>query len=494
MKKKLIAGILAVLVVVGGVTAGLLLRDDGDSAKPRSEPVSGDPASEELDPGDPELDVAESKTREDSMYPNVGDPRVDALHYDLNLTWDPEESELTGTARIIFRSTATAESFQLDFAKPLEVTGSEVDGQPVETSHVGKDLVVEAPVTADQRYVLDIEYSGSPKPYAAPTTRSDFDEVGWTVTDEGEVWTMQEPYGAFTWYPVNDQPADKALYDFTITTPESMVGVANGELLSREVVDEQTTTTFSMDAPASSYLITIAIGDFEMTEDTSQSGVPLTYWTPSDDSDALQNLQVTADAMTWLEDKLGPYPFERLGSVVVDSQSAMETQTLITYGNNDYALSPPVIVHEMAHHWYGDIVSPTDWRDVWMNEGMAMYLQWAYEAEQSGGTVENIIELNRSWERQSRAENGPPGDYDPTTFGQNNIYYGPAMMWHQVRKRVGDKAFWEMVRAWPTVHAEGNATRKQYLTWVEKETGTELTSLFRAWLMGEKSPRPAKSS
>ena len=107
-----------------------------------------------------------------------------------------------------------------------------LDGEEVDAQHNGKDLVVNAPVKADQKYALVVTYSGTPEPAQAPTTRTDFTTTGWTVDDDGEVWTMQEPYGAYTWYPVNDQPSDKAFYDFTITAPGDWVGVANGQLQS----------------------------------------------------------------------------------------------------------------------------------------------------------------------------------------------------------------------------------------------------------------------
>ena len=76
--------------------------------------------------------------------------------------------------------------------------------------------------TEDERYVLEVSYSGTPEPTPAPTSRSDFTTSGWTITPDGETWTMQEPYGAFTWYPVNDQPSDKALYDITVTVPVAL--------------------------------------------------------------------------------------------------------------------------------------------------------------------------------------------------------------------------------------------------------------------------------
>ena len=95
----------------------------------------------------------------------------------------------------------------------------------------------------------------------------------------------------------------------------------------------------------------------------------------------MQKVRFAREALEWVEGKLGPYPFSTAGVLVTDSQSGMETQTLITLGDNDYVLSKPVLVHELVHQWYGDQTGPTDWRDVWMNEGMTMYLQAVWEAE-----------------------------------------------------------------------------------------------------------------
>jgi aminopeptidase N len=242
----------------------------------------------------------------------------------------------------------------------------------VEFRERGKDLVVAAPVRTGDRHTLEVRYRGTPKPVAAPTTRDDFSTIGWAITDDGETWTMQEPFGAYSWYAVNDHPSDKALYDFTLTTRSPWVGVANGRLQSRRESGGSTVTAWHLDEPAASYLVTVAFGDFTMTRDRSKSGVPMTYWTPRGDASALRSVQVAGEELGWIEDRLGPYPFSSLGLVVVDSNSGMETQTMITLGTTDYTLSPSVVVHEMIHQWYGDQVTPRDWRDVWMNEGMAM--------------------------------------------------------------------------------------------------------------------------
>ncbi len=232
-----------------------------------------------------------SEPVEDENYPYVGDPGVDALHYELDLAWAPESHTLEGVETLVFRATADAERFQLDFGEPLTVSALTLDGDDQDFEEDGKNLVVASPVEADQRYVLEIRYSGTPEPVPAPTTRTDFDTLGWQVTDTDETWTMQEPYGAYTWYAVNDQPSDKALYDFTLSTASPWVGVANGQLLSREESGGDTVTEWHLDEPASSYLVTVAFGDFTMTRARSASGVPMTYWTPKGDETALRQVR-----------------------------------------------------------------------------------------------------------------------------------------------------------------------------------------------------------
>jgi aminopeptidase N len=450
--------------------------------------VAPEPGELAVDPDDPRLDVALSEPAEDSYYPEVGDPGVDALLYDLALAWAPRTRTLTGRATIVLRATADAPRLQLDLGPALRVGEVRLDGEVVEHRHPGKDLVVDAAVAADERYVLEVDYGGVPEPVAAPTTRDDFDRTGFQTTAGGEAWTMQEPFGAYTWYPVNDHPSDKALYEFTLTVPSPWVGVANGRLARRDEGRGRTTTHFVLEEPAASYLTTVAFGDYTTATDTSAGGVDITYWVPTAEPGLIDDLRAAADGLDWLEAILGPYPFDTLGFVLVDSQSGMETQTLVTLGKTDYTLSSKVLVHEMAHHWYGDQVTPDDWRDVWMSEGMAMYLQGMWEAEQSGLTLDQQMDVYAGYEVDHREESGPPAAYEPGEFGEGNVYYGPALMWHELRERIGDDEFFAMVRAWPAARDNLSTGREDYLAWVEEETGQELTGFFDAWLLGETTP------
>ncbi|MDX6372520.1 MAG: hypothetical protein QOD98_1508 [Nocardioidaceae bacterium] len=440
------------------------------------------------DADDPALDPALSEPVEDSLYPDEGDPSVDSLHYDLDLAWAPDTRTLVGDATIELRSTGTADHLQLDLGEPLDVSAVTLDGTDVPFEHLGKDLVVTAPVTKDERYVLEVRYSGTPEPTPAPTTRSDFSVSGWQITPTGETWTMQEPYGAFTWYPVNDQPSDKAFYDINVTVPSPWVGIANGVMTDQTEHDGLTTTSWHLSKPASSYVVTVVTGDYTRTTNTSQSGVEISYWVASNRPGLATGLQSAAAGLDWLEGLLGPYPFDSLGFVLVDSRSGMETQTMITLGATDYTTSVAVLVHEMAHQWYGDEVTPDDWSDVWMNEGMAMYLQGCWQAQEDGRTVDAVMDDYAAFEGAMRAKSGPPAAYDPKQFGEGNIYYGPALMWHELRKRIGDDAFWKVVRAWPARDPETNANRDQYLDWLVRQTHVA-RSFFEDWLLSPTTPQ-----
>jgi aminopeptidase N len=466
-------------------TAGLVLGvlAGCGSGAPDATPSNGTTTSASASPA---YDVAVSTPETDSVYPLVGNPVLDALHYDLDLTWDGKL--LSGRETLTFRAAQDSPTVTLDFGAALTASSITLDGTPVEAAHTGQDLIVTAPVRADSRHVLVLAYSGRPTPVRDPAKRSDAEPLGLTATPDGGLWTMQEPYGAFTWYAVDDQPADKALYDVTVHVPRGMVGISNGALTSRTDTAAGTTTVWHSSAPMASYLTTLAVGDYTETKATSDSGVPLSYWVPTADSTPLDELKKTPTLLAWLEKRLGAYPYDSLAIVIVPAESAMETQTTLTLGDTPDSYSADVLVHELAHQWYGDLVTPADWRDVWMNEGMATYLQMVWQdAAWNRNPGDSLADLT-VFESDDRAAAGPPGAYKPTHFADDNVYSGPALMWDKVRQKVGDTTFWRLVRDWPAARAERSVTRTDYVSWLSATSGTDLAPLITAWLMSPTTP------
>ncbi|MBA2530943.1 MAG: M1 family metallopeptidase [Nocardioidaceae bacterium] len=441
----------------------------------------------------PDFSGALSHPREDPYYPSKGDPRVDALHYELELRWTPRTRTLTGTAAITVRAARDVQRLQLDLGDSLRVRGVRLDGTPVPARHPGKYLVIDTGALAKgSRHTLRIAYSGTPKPVRAPVSRSDFSTVGWTTTRSGDVWTMQEPFGAFTWYPVNDHPSDKAYYDVTINTPRGEVGVFNGRMTSRRVVDGRTVTGWHLAAPAASYLTTIAIGDYRRYRDTGPHGLPITYWVERGDRDLLPELRHTPALIRWLERHLGRYPFDRIGAVVVPSRSAMETQTLITMGANVRTQGAPwveVLQHEYVHQWYGDSVTPDNWKDMWLNESFAMYLEIRWSADKGYASMREWRRYLRLNDQYFRDVYGPPGEYDRDDFGSANVYYCGALMLDRLHAKLGDRLFSQVLRRWPQRHAGDNVDRDDWIAWLNRVTDRNLRPFVTDWLTSPRTPR-----
>jgi aminopeptidase N len=437
--------------------------------------------------------AARSQPRADPYYPAEGTTRVDVLHYGLNLTWDAATTQLSGTATIRFRATRNESAVSLDFGAPLVAASVRLDGRAstLRTHHAGHKLTIDTgALTRDSRHTLVIAYHGSPQPVAAPTTRRDLPDLGWTVQPDGQVWTLQEPFGAYTWYPVNDQPSDKAEYDITWHTTSAWSGVSNGRLVSDTVSGTERTMHWHLASPAASYLITVAIGPYREYRQTGPHGLPITYWVRDADKSTLSVLRRTPSLLRWLEARLGRFPFDRVGVLVSPTDSSVETQTMVTIGrsvvNTSFGLA--TLAHELSHQWYGDEVTPYTWKDLWLNESFAMYLQIRWE-------IVHGYESSASWHRtlnrddqMLRRRYGPPGDYHRDNFAQLDVYFCGARMLFRLHRMLGSTLFGKVLRGWPRSRRFGNADRADWIRFLDRTTGRNLSAFVHHWLTAKKSP------
>jgi aminopeptidase N len=152
------------------------------------------------------------------------------LHYDLALDWKPGARTLTGTARLTVRAARPIRRVKLDFGRALKVDEVTVDGTRARATRKHDDLTIPLaePLGADEGTVVTVRYHGRPKPVDSKQRRKDISMLGFRIGSGGRAWALQEPFGAFTWFPVNDHPSDEALYDVAITVPKGWSGVAHG--------------------------------------------------------------------------------------------------------------------------------------------------------------------------------------------------------------------------------------------------------------------------
>jgi aminopeptidase N len=477
------------------ITAGALVLVGQCGAVTPMARMSGAPSSgtgPSAAAGDSRYAAARSEPRKDPYYPAKGTTGVDALHYRLDLTWDDASRDLSGTATIVFRATRDESDVSLDLGKPLTAGAVALDGIDVGSQHRGNKLRIDTgALHSNSRHTLAITYHGKPSPASVPATRRDLAHVGWTTTSDDEAWALQEPFGAFTWYPVNDHPSDKAFYDVTVHTKSAWHGISNGELVSDTVVNGERTMRWHLASPAASYLITIDIGPYREYRQSGPGGLPLTYWVRDQDHSTLRTLRRTPAMLRWLEARLGRYPFDRLGDVVAPNHSGEETQTIVSI--DPHALPGPfgraTLVHEYSHQWFGDDVTPNNWKDLWLNESFAMYVQIRWEIAHGNETNARWRRYLNKRDQRLRTNDGPPGEYDRNKFASLNVYYCGARMLDRIYQRLGSKRFWSLLRGWPRQHHFGNADRKEWIHYLDRRTGHNYGRFVHRWLDDKKSPR-----
>ena len=422
----------------------------------------------------------------DPVYPEVGNPAIDVLRYELALDWRPDRRVLTGTATLRVRMVLEANGLRLDLASPLGVTQATIDGVAVSAGRQGERIVLPAgrQLAAGSTVTVVVRYTGTPSVVRFPGVRKDVDALGAHIGKNGELWSMQEPFGAYSWYPCSDQPSDKALYDVSITTPTGWTGVTSGRFAGSEPApDGSTTARWHATEPIASYLVALAVDRFKRHDLTGPRGVPITLWVhPDDEADMLPLLRETPDLLGWLERHFGPYPFASAGVVVVDDPSAMETQTMVTMGQLTGRRGVSVLLHELAHQWFGDAVTPRTWQDVWLNEGFASYVELLFSADRFGVDVRDQLYKWLLDERETRVRAGPAGRYDRNQFGEHNVYFGPALMLHEMRRMLGEQSFFAMVHDWVQHHRFTNQDRVSFTKWVSDYTGRDMSPVVTKWL------------
>jgi aminopeptidase N len=302
-----------------------------------------------------------------------------------------------------------------------------------------------------------------------------------------------EPEGSMTWYPVSDHPTDKATYSFEITVPKGKAAVANG-LSARKPITKKGWTTWFWDAPdlQASYLTTASVGDYELRYSTTDDGLPIIdaiddELTPANAATTDASLKLQPDMIAFLEGTFRPYPFNSSGAIVDDDSVgyALETQTRPIYSR---VARESTVVHELAHQWFGNAVSPERWQDIWLNEGWATYAEWLW-SEHSGGdsaqaSFDAVMELPADdpfWDL-AIADPGPLGLF------HGAVYDRGAATLHALRVKVGDQAFFEAAQEWLERYDDSTGTTEDFEAVYEEVSGQDLDSFFDVWLRTPSKP------
>lgn len=415
----------------------------------------------------------------DPYYPTSGNSGYDAQRYELKITYDPGSGVLTGESIMRAVSTETLRSFALDL-HGLTLDSVTVDTVETTTTRDESKLTITpgTPITSGQGFTVVSRYHGVPTPYG------DHDDADGFLRVEDGATAIGEPLSASTWFPVNDHPRDKATYAFAITVPNGGVAVANGAPQGSESLGGRTTWRYEENSPMASYLATMIVGDFDL-KITTHKDIPLVlavHRRNDERSTLMGQLERTGPIIDVLSGMFGPYPFTSAGGVVPSPElhhDALENQTRPIYSEGPPSES--LMVHELAHQWFGNSVSVTSWQDMWLNEGFATYAEWLYTERTGGQSADETFRqtLDRAKETFWTVTPGNPGK---NNLFHKAVYTRGAMTLHALRRTVGDDTFFKILQEWATRYKNGNATTDQLRELSTTLSGKQLDDLFRGWL------------
>ena len=483
-----------VVVVLIGLVAALASAGGDDGGSPDGAASADEGRGEAPDPQDAEDPGAGGTVGaagvDDPYYPQLGNGGYDVTHYDLDLSWQPEIGGIAGTATIEAKSTQSLSSFNVDLLADLEIDQVSVDGAEATAERRDDHEVTITPVETiadDAAFTAVVHYGGVSEPVEGLLPG-----LGGWVTDGREVYVASEPDGAAGFFPGNDHPSDKATYTLHVTAPDDLTVVANGVVTGTDEDPAERTKTwhFDMADPMASYLVQVGIGDLTVEEGASPAGVPIRNAFDDDvpEQDASARHVRTGEMIDYFATRFGPYPFANYGVLVVDDPIgfALETQTLSLF---PAGIDEETVAHELAHQWFGDDVSPARWKDVWLNEGFATYASWLWLSEGSGGGAD-IDDLAEGAAGMGDELNLPPAEPGgPENLFAGSVYYRGALTLHVLRDAMGDDKFFELLRTWVDRYGGRSATTAEFESLAGDIAGTDLSSLFDAWLRSDELPR-----
>jgi len=346
--------------------------------------------------------------------------------------------------------------------------------------------VIERRLAVDEVVDVRVEYAGR------PALHSYAGERNW-LADRGEVVAMNQPHMAPWWFPSNDHPLDKARIRVSITVPKQYDVISNGRPVRRTTHGALATSTWRADEPMVPYLAFFAAGRYRIAKGVTNGRpwwVAVSKGLPTAAQPGAMRLMRQTPAIThWLAGQLGPYPFSTVGGLVTSLEPgfALENQTRPTY--SPASLNRTTVVHELAHQWFGDDVAVQQWRDIWLNEGFATFMEWRWSEKHDGRTAAKIlddyydnVEAGSDFWQVVVADPGAAKVFDDSVYGRG------AMTLQALRNRVGNRDFWRILRSWIREQQGGNGSTEEFEALAARVSGEDLTGFFTAWLRTASKP------
>lgn len=476
------------------------------------------PADKKIDPSEVrELAFLESDIQGKEVYRDVNLPSAPSLkpwkaeHYQVQMRIDPERGSVESKATIKGRALEPLSSIPLDLGSfPSSLAVSDEQGQAKPFSRTQDGLAVMQQLHPDQEFSLEIQYSGAPRPVSHPGVPAD---LGW-LSNDSSIVTFNGAARSSSWLPGDDNPSNKATYDFQIEVPKHHFAVANGKLLEERALENGNKLFhYRSSFPMASYLASVNTFDereFKRTLLSEDFEVIHPHNLESRVRSEFRNHDAMLDLMT---DCLGSYPFDSYGAIVTDLpvdsyktrftdgtntyeadsnfEIAFEAQTRPIFqadaitGTGDFE---PTIIHELAHQWFGNAVTNASEKDVWVNEAFPSYSGWLWVEKQQGQAVfEKEMKLIYDSVKDHKFTDTMASPDRDKLFSQEN-YARMTLSMHAMRRELGDEQFFKTLQGTVAEHKYQSASVEQLSHTMNTINGGKLSGFFMKWLHSKELP------
>lgn len=386
----------------------------------------------------------------------------------------------------------------------LTITSVAVSGKPAKyvTTATQLQVALDRPARTGDKFDVTIRYEGQPGKglYFVLPDKNYPDRPK-------QVWTQGESEDTRYYIPIYDYPNDRTTTEMILTVPRDWVTVSNGRLLSvTDTAGGMRTWDWRQSQPHSTYLISLVAGEFEETKETWR-GIPVTNYVPRGRADRTAvTVAHTPRMLDFYSDLLGVrYPWDKYAQSWVDDfvVGGMENTSATT--NTSSSLSHPqlaaetlqkadgLIAHELAHQWFGDLVTCKDWANLWLNEGFATYFETLWEEHQYGAdeAAYSLWQNRNSWMNNQRLYPVPMvnRNFKDATEYAGNIYGKGGWVLHMLRQQLGDAEFYRAMKHYLETNRGQNVVTADLVKAIEQATATNVDQFFDQWVYGAGAPR-----
>jgi len=417
-------------------------------------------------------------------------PTIDVRHYDFSIEVSDSNNIIHGRAEITVLFKGNATGFALDLTqkneqgKGMTVSSLTENDKAVPYTQDSTQLHIHTSARSGEQHTYTITYKGIPAD-GLIIANNKFGHRGFF----GDNW----PNRAHNWIPCVDHPSDKATLDFRITAPDHYTVVANGALQEeKELSNNKKLTHWKESVPLSPKVMVIGVADFAVDHPGDAMGVPVyNYVFPENKEIGFKSYAYALEILPFYIQHIGPYPFEKCGNVQSKTRfGGLENASAIFYFENSVN-SPDVeglMAHEIAHQWFGDAATETQWRHLWLSEGFATYMTHCYLENKYGiDTLKKGMAIDRkkliAFEKKRLTpivDTSIKDDY--MKLLNPNSYEKGGWVLHMLRRSIGDQLFWKGISTYYTTYRNANASSNDFEKVMETVSGRNLHDFFHEWL------------